>query len=105
VHGCKPLDYFLRNDDCIPRKEAPTGTINMSTKHSFHAVPPLSSAKPHLVNRGKQYSMSGGMSVQTKIVIVTTLVFFAILHAIGFTLMKSESDRLTVEPAHMYGAD
>jgi hypothetical protein len=77
----------------------------MSTKHSFHTVPPLSGGQPHLVNRGKQYAMSGRMPVQTKIVIVTILVFFAILHAIGFTLMKSGSDRPMVESAHMYGAD
>ena len=77
----------------------------MSTKHSFHTAPPRSNGKPHLVNRGKQYSMSGRMSVQTIIVIVTILVFITILHAIGFTLMKSGSDRQTVEPAHLYGAD
>jgi hypothetical protein len=77
----------------------------MSMKHSFRTIPPLSAGKPHLVNRGKQYSMSKRMSVQTKIVIVTILVFFAIVHAIGFTLMKSVSDRSTVEPAHLYGAD
>ena len=77
----------------------------MRTKHPFHTVPPLSGGKPHLINRGKQYSMSERMSVQTKIVIVTILVFIAIVHAIGFTLMKRGSDRPTVEPVHLYGAD
>jgi hypothetical protein len=77
-------------------------TTNMSTKHSFHTVSPLSDGKPHLVNRGKQ---SGRMSVQTKIVIVMILTFFAILHAVGFTFMKRGSDGPAVEPAHLDGAD
>ena len=47
----------------------------MRTNHPFHTVPPLSGGKPHLINRGKQYSMSGRMSVQTKIFIVTILGF------------------------------
>jgi hypothetical protein len=80
-------------------------TTNMSTKHSFHTVSPLSDGKPHLVNRGKQYSISGRMSVHTKIVIVTILTFFAILHAVGFSFMKRGSDGPEVEPAHLDGAD
>ena len=91
--------------DCCGRK-APKGTTNMSRRLSFHKAPPHSSAKPHLIDRGgRQYSTSGRMSVRTTVVIIASLVGFAVLHVVGGTLMMRASDRLLVEPAHMSRTD
>jgi hypothetical protein len=73
----------------------------MSTKFSFDKAPPRSGGKPHLIDRGAQYSTSGQMSVSMTVVIVAILVAFAILHVVGFMLMASNQSMVV----YMYPTD
>jgi hypothetical protein len=89
---------------CIGRN-AQKGTTNMSAKFSFHKTPPQPGRKSQLIDRSAQNSTSGQMSFWTTVVVITILVGFAVLHVIGFTLIKEASDQPTVGPAHMYPTD
>ena len=101
----RPLDYCQQGPTGLQPQNGSEGTTNMSTKLSFHKAPPRSAGKPHLIDRGGQHSTSGRMSVRTTVVIIASLVGFAVLHVVGGTLMMRASDRLLVEPAHMSRTD
>jgi hypothetical protein len=73
----------------------------MDTKLSFHKAPPQPGGKPPLIDRGAGNSTSGRISFWTTVVIITILIGFAFLHAIGFTLIIRAFDQSMVGPAHM----
>jgi hypothetical protein len=66
----------------------------MSTDPSFSQVSPQSDGKLGLAHHGARSATSGQMSVRTRIIIVSTLIIFAILHVIGGSLIVSGSGRI-----------
>lgn len=77
----------------------------MSTKPSFPVTAPQAGGNPSSVHRDKAFSDSRGMLIRTKVIIAAIALLFALLYAIGVTLMIDRTEAPSPYTTFLYRAD